>query len=98
MQDRPLVNYALKLANVTPREVRFVTLDGSTGEGTDTKFSDYDVVVVKKGRLGEPGSVEDLFGVFRGRIVEGWLVDDESFKSRYIGAADDKQFLWSKMQ
>ncbi len=97
MHDRPLVSYAFKLAKVVPREVRFVILDGSTTEGKDTKFSDYDIVVVKKGRLKQPGSVVDLFGMFRRRIVSGWLVDEESFKNRYIGG-DDQEFLWRKKQ
>jgi predicted nucleotidyltransferase len=97
MHDKPLVEYALKLAKVTRREVRFVILDGSTAEGKDNRFSDYDIVVVKQEKLKRPGSFEDLFGVFRGRIVSGWLVDEESFESRYIGM-DDEQFLWRKKQ
>lgn len=76
------MEYAFELAEVVPREVRFVILDGSTGEGKEARFSDYDIVVVKRGRLERPGSVADLFGVFRRRIVSGWLVDEESFRSR----------------
>ena len=54
--------------SLAPREAKFVILDGSTAEGKDSKFSDYDVAVVKKGPLKQPGSVQDLFGMFRGRI------------------------------
>jgi len=92
-----MVDYALELAGVKPKEVRFVVMDGSTAEGSDRRHSDYDVVVVKKGLLTPPGSVKDLFGAFKGRIVSGWLVDEESFKHRYIGD-DDEEFPWRRRQ
>jgi predicted nucleotidyltransferase/Arc/MetJ family transcription regulator len=92
-----LVEYALRLAEIEPAEVRFVIMDGSTAEGSDRKYSDYDVAVVRKGLSEHPGSVKDLFGVYRGRIVSGWLVDAESFKHRYIGD-DDEDFLWRRRQ
>lgn len=97
MRRASLAEYAFELAKVKPEEVRFVILDGSTAEGKDLRHSDYDVVVVKKGLLKQPGSVENLFGVFEGRVVSGWLADDESFKHQYVGI-DDEQFLWRQRQ
>lgn len=97
MNRQPMVDYAIELAGAKPKEVRFVVMDGSTAEGSDRRYSDYDVLVVKKGLLTPPGSVKDLFGVFNGRIVSGWLVDEVSFKHRYIGD-DDEEFLWRRRQ
>jgi len=59
-----LLEYALELAEIGRRETRFVIVDGSTAEGSDRKYSDYDVFVVRKGLFKEPGSVKDLFGMF----------------------------------
>lgn len=89
--------YAMELAKLKPSQVRFVIIDGSTAENSDQRYSDYDLVVVRKGLAKQPGSVEDLFGVFNGRIVSGWLVDEESFRHRYLGD-DDPEFLWRRRQ
>ena len=91
----PLVSYALTLANLKPKQVRFVILDGSTAQGEDRRYSDYDIVVVRKGLSKRRVSVEDLFGVFNGRIFSGWLVSDDSFKREYLGG-DDRNFLWRR--
>ncbi len=87
----------LQLAGVRSWNAKFVILDGSTAEGSDRKHSDYDMVVVRRGLSEPPRSVTSLFGVFEGRIVSGWLVDEESFKHRYIGD-DDQEFLWRTRQ
>ena len=98
--QQALVDYVLGLSNVRRKDVRFVILDGSTAEGKDRRYSDYDISVVKKGSSGPKGPVKDLFaptGLFRGRMVTGWLLDDESFKHRYLGD-DDEQFAWRRRQ
>ncbi|HYB76521.1 MAG TPA: hypothetical protein VEC08_06155, partial [Nitrososphaerales archaeon] len=97
MNKPSIVDYALELAGIKCKDLRFVIMDGSAAEGTDSKYSDYDIVVVKKGLLKPPGSVKDLFGTFNGRIVSGWLADGESFKHRYIGD-DDVEFPWRERQ
>lgn len=97
MQNRSLVDYMFELSAVKPREARFMTMDGSSGEGSDRKHSDYDITVVRKGLLKPPGSMRILSGVFNGRIVSGWLLDEESFKHRYLGD-DDEQFVWRRRQ
>ncbi len=97
MSSESLVDHALKLAGIKPGDVRFVILDGSTAEGSNRKYSDYDVLVVRKGLSKQPGSIKDLFGVFNGRLVSGWLLDEESFKHRYVGD-DDQEFLWRRKQ
>lgn len=91
-----MVGYALELAGARSGNAMLVILDGSTAEGSDHKHSDYNVVV-RRGLSKPPGSVTDLFGVFEGRIVSGWLVDEESFKHRYVGD-DDQEFLWRTRQ
>lgn len=97
MRDKPLVDYALKLAKFSPAETKFVVLDGSEAEGKATRYSDFDVMVVKRGRLKPPGSFRGLYGVFRGRMFSGWLVDGKSFRRMYIGS-DDAEFVWKRRQ
>jgi len=97
MKRQSLVDYAFRLAHVKPSDVKFVIIDGSTGAGSERKYSDYDVVVVKKGKLKRPGSVEDLLGIYKGRLFSGWLADEDSFKHRYIGD-DDQEFIWRRRQ
>jgi predicted nucleotidyltransferase len=97
MRDESLVDYSVKLAGITRRKVRFVIIDGSTAEGSDRKHSDYDILVVRRGLSKPPGSVRNLFGVFDGRIVSGWLADSVSFRHRYLGD-DDEQFLRRRRQ
>ena len=76
-----LVSYALTLAKLKPKQVRFVILDGSTAEGEERRYSDYDIIAVRKGFSKRRASVEDLFGVFDRRIFSGWLVSDDSFSA-----------------
>ena len=98
--QQELIDYVLELSSVKRKDVRFVILDGSTAEGKDRRYSDYDVSVVKKGSSGPKGPVQSLYaptGLFRGRMVTGWLLDDESFKRYYIGT-DDEQFVWRRRQ
>jgi predicted nucleotidyltransferase len=97
MQKQSLVAFSLELAKTSSKDVRFVIIDGSTAEGSDRRYSDYDVVVVRKGLFEQPGMIKDLFGVYEGRIISGWLVDDQSFRKRYLGD-DDHEFLWRKRQ
>lgn len=97
MRDWSLLGYSIRLAGIKLRKARYVIVDGSTAEGSDREHSDYDVTVVRKGLSKPPGSVRDLFGVFNGRMVSGWLLDEESFKHRYLGD-DDEQFLWRRRQ
>jgi predicted nucleotidyltransferase len=70
-------------------------MDGSTAEGKDRRYSDYDIAVVKKKPLRVKGEVGDLTGMFNGRVVSGWILDDVSFRRRYIGT-DDKEFVWRR--
>ena len=96
MHDKKLVDYALRLAKVSPTDARFVILDGSTAEGRASKYSDYDLVVVTRKMLKSKAKV-GLYGVFEGRIVSGWLLDGRAFRTRYIGG-DDPEFLWRRRQ
>lgn len=96
-QGRRLVDYALRLAKLRPAEVRFVILYGSAAEGKDRRYSDWDVVVVRKKFLKPAGAVEDLYGMFNGRSVSGWVADSVSFKQRCIGV-DDKLFVWRRRE
>jgi predicted nucleotidyltransferase len=90
-----IVDFAIGLARIKPKDVKFVIMDGSTADGSDRRYSDYDVTVVRKGLSKKPGSAKDFFGVFNGRLLSAWLLDAESFKHRYIGE-DDKEFLWRR--
>jgi predicted nucleotidyltransferase len=94
---RRLADYALRLAKLRPAEVRFVILYESAAEGKDRRYSDWDVEVVRKKLLKPVGAVEDLYGMFNGRSVSGWVADSFSFKQRYIGV-DDKLFVWRRRQ
>ncbi|MBI3859087.1 MAG: hypothetical protein HY296_02445 [Thaumarchaeota archaeon] len=96
MQENSLVEYLFDLTKLKPEEVRFMIVDGSMAEGTGRKHSDYDAIVVRKGK-NPSNSIGNLFGVFRGRVVSGWLADDDSFRRHYIGV-DDEQFLWRRKQ
>lgn len=90
-----LVDYVLRLARVKPAGVKFVIMDGSTANGSDRRYSDYDITVVRKGPSKKPGLVKDFFGAFDGRLLSAWLLDEESFKHHYIGD-DDKEFIWRR--
>ena len=96
MHDKKLIDYAPRLAKVAPADARFVILDGSTAEGRASKYSDYDLAVVTRKKL-KSETREGLYGVFRGRIISGWLLDGKTFRTRYIGG-DDAEFLWRRRQ
>jgi predicted nucleotidyltransferase len=72
--EKGLLDYVVKLAKTSRRKIKFVILDGSAAERKDRKGSDYDVVVVKMGRDKRWNRPIELCGVFRRRVVSGWLV------------------------
>jgi hypothetical protein len=92
-----LLDYSIKLARISRRKIKFVILDGSAAERKDKKSSDYDVVVVKAGRDRRWSHPLVLCGVFMGRVVSGWLLDEHLFQTDYIGG-DDESFVWRHKQ
>lgn len=95
--ERNLLDYVIKLVKIDRRKIKFVILDGSAAEKKDKRGSDYDVVVVKAGRDKRWNRPLELCGVFRKRVVSGWLLDEYLFQTDYIGG-DDESFVWRHKQ
>jgi predicted nucleotidyltransferase len=95
--EEGLLDYVIKLVKISRRRVKFVVLDGSAAEKKDKKGSDYDVVVVKTGRDARWSRPIEFCGVFRRRVVSGWLMDEHLFQTDYIGG-DDESFVWRHKQ
>ena len=47
--SQSIVGYAIGLAKLKPQDVKFVIMDGSAADGSDSQHSDYDIVVVREG-------------------------------------------------
>lgn len=47
--QRTLADYVVEIAKIKPNQLKFVILDGSTAAGENRRFSDFDVVVVRRG-------------------------------------------------
>lgn len=88
-----LVDYVLNIAHLGPEDVRFIRLDGSVANGTDRRFSDYDLVVVcNSDRQPEK---RDFWGVFNGRLVSFWAVSLDDYRDTFC-EIDENEFIWQK--
>jgi hypothetical protein len=88
-----LADYAVKLANVRKNQVKFVILYGSAAVGQDRRYSDFDVMVVTKGRITATSKTRELFGVFNGRLFTGSIQDFKSLKEDWT-SRNDYDFVW----
>lgn len=95
--EMTLADYALKVANAKKNHTKFVILDGSTSVGRDRKYSDYDVMIVTKGRRDAIPQTKEIYGVFNGRLFTGSVQSLESLKE-YWFSNGDKEDVWRIQQ
>lgn len=86
-----LAEYVIKSADLDPEEVMFIRLEGSAAEGSDRKYSDYDLAVVCKSE--NRRGAGKFWGVMNDRQVNFWVLSLGEYEDFYCKVIEN-EFVW----